>query len=169
MAIAGYCVFRTPKQPSRVQQMFMLAVAGLCAVVGLVLLAPVVAPMIRPSLASTVAPYYAGIHGGFWFIFKVSAYIYLFMWLRFTVPRYRFDQLMRLGWHFLIPLSLINVLMIGVSLIVGAYFQWQGWKLLLATTPAAVISLLAALLLLGMEKEGNTRKDAAAATDFYAG
>jgi NADH-quinone oxidoreductase subunit H len=149
--------------------MFMLAVAGLCVIVGLVLLAPVVAPMIRPSLKDAIAPYYAGIHGGFWFIFKVSAYIYLFMWLRFTVPRYRFDQLMRLGWHFLIPLSLINVLMVGVSLIVGAYFQLHGWKLLLATTPAAVLSLLAALLLLGMEKEVDARKNAAAATDFYGG
>jgi NADH-quinone oxidoreductase subunit H len=169
MAIAAYCVFRTPKQPSRVQQLFMLAVAGLCAVVGLVLLAPVVAPMISPSLKAAVAPYYVGIHGGFWFLFKVSAYIYLFMWLRFTVPRYRFDQLMRLGWHFLIPLSLINVLMVGVSLIVGAYFNLQGWKLLLATTPAAVITLLVALLILALGKESDTRQDAAAASDFYAG
>jgi NADH-quinone oxidoreductase subunit H len=168
IAVAAYCVFRTPKQPSRVQQLFMLAVAGLCVVVGLVLLAPVVAPIIRPSLKVAVAPYYSGIHGGFWFLFKVSAYIYLFMWLRFTVPRYRFDQLMRLGWHFLIPLSLINVLMVGVALIVGAYFHLQGWKLLLTTTPAAVITLLAALLILAIEKEGETQSDASAASDFYA-
>jgi NADH-quinone oxidoreductase subunit H len=169
IAVAAYCVFRTPQQPSRVQQLFMLAVAGLCVVVGLVLLAPVVAPIIRPSLKVAVAPYYSGIHGGFWFLFKVSAYIYLFMWLRFTVPRYRFDQLMRLGWHFLIPLSLINVLMVGVALIVGAYFHLQGWKLLLTTTPAAAITLLAALLILAVEKEGGTQSDASAASDFYAG
>ncbi|HET8923181.1 MAG TPA: complex I subunit 1 family protein [Candidatus Acidoferrum sp.] len=169
VAIAAYCVYRTPMQPSRVQQTFMLAVAGLCVVVGLVLLAPVVAPMIRPSLKEAMVPYYAGIHGGFWFLFKVSAYIYLFMWLRFTVPRYRFDQLMRLGWHFLIPLSLINVLMVGVAMIIGAYFQLQGWKLLLATTPAAVITLLAALLILAAEREGGTKQDATAASDFYAG
>jgi NADH-quinone oxidoreductase subunit H len=169
MAIAAYCVFRMPKQPSRVQQLFMLAVAGLCAVVGLVLLAPVVTPVISPSLKEAVAPYYAGIHGGFWFLFKVSAYLYLFMWLRFTVPRYRFDQLMRLGWHFLIPLSLINVLMVGVALIVGEYFHLQGWKLLLATTPAAAITLIAALLILVVEKEGGARQEASAASDFYAG
>src|SRR5216684_3342777 len=89
IGIAGYCALRMPKQPTRVQQVFMLAVAGLCLVVCLVLVAPVVVPVAKP--------FYAGIHGGFWFILKVSVYIYLFMWLRFTLPRYRFDQLMRLG------------------------------------------------------------------------
>ncbi len=56
-----------------------------------------------------------GLHGAFWFLFKVSAYIYVFMWLRFTFPRYRFDQLMRLGWQFLVPLSIVNVMGIGVG------------------------------------------------------
>src|SRR6266852_766762 len=85
IAVGAYCVVRVPKQPTRVQQMFMLVVAGLCFVLGLVLVAPVVVPIAKP--------FYAGIHGGFWFIFKVSLYIYFFMWLRFTIPRYRFDQL----------------------------------------------------------------------------
>lgn len=169
MAIGAYCVLRVPKQPTRVQQLFMLAVAGLCFVVALVLAAPVILPVVKPSLRAAVAPFYAGIHGGFWFIFKVSAYIYLFMWLRFTLPRYRFDQLMRLGWHFLIPLSIINVLLVGVALIVGAYFHLQGWGLLLVTTPAAVIALVAALLILAIEKERDTRQDPNAASDFYAG
>src|SRR6266403_924148 len=160
-AIAAYCVVRTPKQPTRVQQMFMLAVAGLCFVVGLVLLAPVVVPIAKP--------FYAGIHGGFWFIFKVSLYIYFFMWLRFTIPRYRFDQLMRLGWHFLIPLSIINVLLVGVALIAGSYFNLKGWGLLLVTTPAAVIALVVALLILAAEKGRGARPDQTAASDFYAG
>jgi NADH-quinone oxidoreductase subunit H len=169
MAIGAYCVLRVPKQPTRVQQFFMLAVAGLCFVVALVLAAPVILPVVKPSLRAAVAPFYAGIHGGFWFIFKVSAYIYLFMWLRFTLPRYRFDQLMRLGWHFLIPLSIINVLLVGVALIVGAYFHLQGWGLLLVTTPAAVITLVAAFLILAIEKEQDARQDPNAASDFYAG
>jgi len=169
IAVGVYCVVRVSKQPTRVQQMFMLAVAGLCFVVALVLAAPVVLPIIKPSLRAAVAPFYAGIHGGFWFIFKVSLYIYFFMWLRFTIPRYRFDQLMRLGWHFLIPLSIINVLLVGVALIAGAYFHLQGWGLLLVTTPAAVIALVTAFLILALEKEHYARQDQTAASDFYAG
>jgi len=161
VAVGIYCVQRVPKQPTRVQQMFMLAVAGLCFVLGLALLAPVVVPAAKP--------FYAGIHGAFWFIFKVSLYIYLFMWLRFTLPRYRFDQLMRLGWHFLIPLSIINVLLVGVALIAGAYFHLQGWGLLLVTTPAAVIALVVAFLILAVEKERGARQNQTAASDFYAG
>jgi NADH-quinone oxidoreductase subunit H len=125
--------------------------------------------VIKPSLREAVAPFYAGIHGGFWFIFKVSLYIYFFMWLRFTIPRYRFDQLMRLGWHFLIPLSIINVLLVGVALIVGAYFHLHGWGLLLVTTPAAILALVAAFLILALEKQHDARQGQTAASDFYAG
>jgi NADH-quinone oxidoreductase subunit H len=169
IGIAGYCALRMPKQPTRVQQVFMLAVAGLCLVVALVLAAPVLLPFVKPSLKEAVAPFYAGIHGGFWFIFKVSVYLYFFMWLRFTIPRYRFDQLMRLGWHFLIPLSIINVLVVGVALIVGSYFNLQGWALLLATTPAAILALVVALAILSIDQKNQVRQEGTAATDFYAG
>jgi len=161
IGVAGYCLLRTPKQPSRVQQLFMLAVAVLCFAVALVLLAPAVLPIAKP--------FYAGIHGGFWFIFKVSAYIYFFMWLRFTIPRYRFDQLMRLGWQFLIPLSIVNVLVVGVALIVSSYFNLHGWAMLLVTTPAAILALVVALMILAAGQEGQAGKESAAASDFYGG
>jgi NADH-quinone oxidoreductase subunit H len=161
IGVAGYCLLRIPKQPSRVQQLFMLAVAGLCLALALVLAFPVVLPIAKP--------FYAGIHGGFWFIFKVSAYIYFFMWLRFTIPRYRFDQLMRLGWQFLIPLSIVNVLVVGVALIVSSYFKLHGWGMLLVTTPAAIIALVVALMILAAGQESQARKENAAASDFYAG
>ena len=48
-----------------------------------------------------------------WFIGKVSVFIYLFMWVRFTLPRYRYDQLMKIGWKILIPISLVNILVTG--------------------------------------------------------
>lgn len=169
MAVIGvYCLMRAPKQPARVQQLFMLMVAGLCFAVALVLAAPVLVPVVRPSLAAAVQPFYQGIHGGFWFILKVSAYIYFFMWLRFTLPRYRFDQLMRLGWHFLIPLSIINVLLIGIAMIVGAYYQLNGWWLLLATIPASIIALMIALFVLALEQKNESQKAPGAAPDSYA-
>src|SRR5204862_2086542 len=161
MVVVGvYCVQRVPKQPTRVQQLFMLVVAGLCFVLGLVLLAPVVVPIAKP--------FYAGIHGGFWFIFKVSLYIYFFMWLRFTIPRYRFDQLMRLGWHFLIPLSIINVLLIGIAMIAGSYLHLEGGWLLLATIPASIIALIVALFILAMEQKSERQQAGGATPDPYA-
>src|ERR1700726_4404214 len=118
--VAGYCFRRTPKQPVLVQKMFMAAVGLLCIVVALVLIMPPAVP--RDSFLATSKP---GIHGAFWFLFKVAAYIYVFMWLRFTFPRYRFDQLMRLGWQFLVPLSIVNVMMIGLALVLHRQLGWS--------------------------------------------
>ena len=170
VAIGVYCLRRAPKQPARVQQLFMLAVAGLCFAVALVLAAPVLlrTPLVNQSLAAAAKPFYEGIHGGFWFVFKVSVYIYLFMWLRFTLPRYRFDQLMRLGWHFLIPLSIINVLLIGIAMIAGQYFHLAGWSLLLTTIPASIIALIVALFILATEQKSEPQKASDAAPDSYA-
>jgi len=44
---------------------------------------------------------------------KVIGFIFLFMWVRWTIPRFRYDQLMNLGWKILIPLALINMLATG--------------------------------------------------------
>jgi ABC-type uncharacterized transport system permease subunit len=76
---------------------------------------------------------------------------------------------MRLGWHFLIPLSIINVLLVGVALIAGSYFNLHGWGLLLVTTPAAIIALVVALLILAAEKGRGAQPGQTAASDFYAG
>ena len=53
----------------------------------------------------------------FWFVAKVAFFIYFFMWIRFTLPRYRYDQLMTIGWKILLPLSLLNILVTGLFLI----------------------------------------------------
>jgi NADH-quinone oxidoreductase subunit H len=56
------------------------------------------------------------------FLIKIGFFIFLFMWIRWTLPRFRFDQLMHLGWKSLIPISIVNLLITG--LVIAFY---QGW------------------------------------------
>jgi NADH-quinone oxidoreductase subunit H len=129
LGVALYCFYRAPKQPVKIQKMVLAAVGFLILLVGGILAAPLLAPA-----GSMVASAKAGLHGAFWFLLKVGMYIYLFMWLRFTFPRYRFDQLMRLGWQFLIPLSIVNVMGIGVALVLHRQFGWSHWTAFPLTT-----------------------------------
>src|SRR5690554_557855 len=57
------------------------------------------------------------------FFIKIFGFIFFFMWIRWTVPRFRYDQLMNLGWKVLIPLALANILLTGVAILIkDAYF-----------------------------------------------
>ena len=49
------------------------------------------------------------IPGWIWFLLKTFIWLYVFLWVRATLPRYRYDQLMRLGWKVLIPLAIANL------------------------------------------------------------
>jgi NADH-quinone oxidoreductase subunit H len=48
--------------------------------------------------------------------FKIFLFIFFFMWVRWTVPRFRYDQLMNLGWKILIPLAIANIVITGIWL-----------------------------------------------------
>jgi NADH-quinone oxidoreductase subunit H len=49
---------------------------------------------------------------------KISFFGFIFMWIRWTLPRFRFDQLMRMGWKMLIPLAILNILVTGAVILV---------------------------------------------------
>ena len=49
-----------------------------------------------------------------WFLIKSFVFLYIFIWVRATLPRYRYDQLMRLGWKVLIPLAILNLVVTGI-------------------------------------------------------
>jgi NADH-quinone oxidoreductase subunit H len=49
-----------------------------------------------------------------WFVIKSFLFLYVFIWIRATLPRYRYDQLMRLGWKVLIPLAIANLIVTGI-------------------------------------------------------
>jgi len=52
--------------------------------------------------------------GWAWFMLKTFGFLYVFLWVRATYPRYRYDQLMRLGWKWLIPLAIVNLVVTGL-------------------------------------------------------
>jgi NADH-quinone oxidoreductase subunit H len=63
--------------------------------------------------------------GPVWFVLKIAAVLFVFLWVRATFPRYRYDQLMRLGWKVFLPLSLLWVVLTA------------GWLLLTGQVPPA--------------------------------
>jgi len=52
-----------------------------------------------------------------WFLAKTFVLVFVFIWIRGTFPRFRFDQLMALGWKILLPLSLVNILVTGAVIL----------------------------------------------------
>ena len=103
--IAFVGVARMPKHPYfKVQTIGLAGFGAVLGLIGLVLFAPPVRDRIQDI---------------FWFCAKVAVFMYLYIWYRATFPRYRFDQLMRVGWKVLLPVA-IGVLIL--TAIMGVLF-----------------------------------------------
>ena len=94
---------------------FILLAAGLVVAAALVAYPPVL----------------NAIQGIFWFGAKVLGFLYAFIWYRATFPRYRYDQLMNVGWRWMIPLALANLIVTAI----GRY-MWLAYH-----APAAMAAL----------------------------
>jgi len=76
--------------------------------------------LVVSSLAVTL--FFGGWHGPFlppviWFLIKVFIFIFFFIWVRATFPRFRYDQLMKFGWKVLFPLALLNIMITAVVIV----------------------------------------------------
>src|SRR5271165_4832621 len=106
-AMCFYNVARMPKHP--LFKIQTLGLAGFGAVLGLIGLVLFI-PQVR-----------AGVGDIYWFCIKVAAFMYLYIWYRGTFPRYRFDQLMKMGWKVLLPMGLAILILTA-----AAGFIWPG-------------------------------------------
>ena len=104
-AIAFIGTARMPSHPFfRIQRAGLGVFAALLA--GIALFLSAVAIYGRNPDHRTAASFREGIGYVYWFVLKVAVFMYLFIWYRATWPRYRFDQLMKVGWKVLLPISL---------------------------------------------------------------
>lgn len=102
LALAGtgaYCFPLASRLANRPRAIFLVVIGACLIVFGLPFLLPVVSTPVSPA---------------FWFFFKVAFLVYSMIWFRATWPRFRYDQLMNIGWRRLIPLGMAAVLLNAV-------------------------------------------------------
>jgi len=100
-ALCFYSTSRMPKHPLfKIQTLGLAGFGAVLALIGLVLFVPGVRQRVQDI---------------FWFSAKVAAFMYLYIWYRGTFPRYRFDQLMRVGWKVLLPTGLAVLILTAAA------------------------------------------------------
>ena len=60
------------------------------------------------------------------FVGKVLTFLFFFIWVRFTLPRFRYDQVMNLGWKVLFPIAILNLIVISIAILVMQHYGYMG-------------------------------------------
>jgi len=77
------------------------------------------------GLAFNLEQWFAWVPGLIWFLLKIAFFMFFFLWFRATFPRYRYDQIMRLGWKVFIPVTIVWILVVGVFILAGLPPWWN--------------------------------------------
>ena len=98
--------------------MFFLAEYANMIVVSAVVTTLFFGGWLRPFPNVAALAFLGWIPGWIWFLLKCFVFLYVFIWIRATLPRYRYDQLMRLGWKVLIPIGIANLMVSAIMRVV---------------------------------------------------
>ncbi|HYJ46588.1 MAG TPA: NADH-quinone oxidoreductase subunit NuoH [Pyrinomonadaceae bacterium] len=89
------------------------------------------------------------------FLAKLSLLLYLYFWLRWTLPRFRYDQLMDIGWKWLIPTALVNIVLTAIAIFtVQALDGWNGWKTIEGLYPSLNLTGTGKAIMIGFGLAG---------------
>jgi NADH-quinone oxidoreductase subunit H len=127
IATAAYCHRLASSEANAARKQLMKAATRICAGLFVIFTGVLFAP----------AAVIAAVHGAFWFLAKMGAYIYGFLWLRARIPQFRFGRPIRAAWNFLIPLAAINVIGVAAALVARERWDWSPAASTLAMTAIA--------------------------------
>jgi len=102
IALGLYCAYDTVKEMRGIARLQLSVVTLMALVAGAICLMPPVMHVIQ---------------GPFWFVAKVGLFIFFYVWIRGTLPRFRYDQLMSFGWKLLLPVSLANLVVTALVIL----------------------------------------------------
>jgi NADH-quinone oxidoreductase subunit H len=106
LALGFYCAYDVATRMRGLARLQLSVVTVLALGIGALCLLPMVAPYIQ---------------GPFWFTAKVLVFLFFYVWVRGTLPRFRYDQLMSFGWKLLLPVSLANLVITALVLVFPAF------------------------------------------------
>jgi len=142
-AMAVYLFWLASFEKDNGRRQLMKVASGVCAALFAILTGVLFAP---PAAL-------AAVHGAFWFVAKMAAYIYGFLWLRARIPQFRFGRPIRAAWNFLIPVSAVNLVCVAAALVAREQWNWSpAGSIFLATGIGLAIGIW-----LGLRDIGETR------------